>query len=451
MGADDADGAMAGYVLDDKARGVFRVHRAAFTDAAVRRRELARVFGQSWLYVGHESEVPEPGDFRRRTVANRSIMFVRGRDGEIRAFHNTCPHRGAIVCRQDAGNAKAFQCFYHAWTFNSEGKLTGMPGKEGYDGSAFDRDERSLTHVPRLDSYRGFWFVSLKADIMPLEDYLADAKGFIDLLIDQSPSGRLRVVQGSHRYSMRANWKLLSENSIDGYHGMPTHETYFDYVLGAGGVGPGGKKLHGRGYSLGNGHGAVEYWSPWGRPVARHVPQMGEAAGREIAAIREDFAQRYGPDRAQRICEWNRNMLVYPNLVINDIMAATVRTFNPVSPDFMEVDAWSVAPVEESGDRLETRLRNFLEFLGPGGFATPDDVEALESCQIGFAAGGEDFNDVSRGMLHEAQVDDELQIRAFWRQWAAQMSGVAIDDWDDAPPAENVAHATPGWMVSAAA
>jgi p-cumate 2,3-dioxygenase alpha subunit len=109
----------------------------------------------------------------------------------------------------------------------------------------------------------------------------------------------------------------------------------------------------------------------------------------------------------------------------------------------MEINAWALAPVQESGARLQSRLHNFLEFLGPGGFATPDDVEALESCQIGFNAGGERFNDVSRGMLRPAQVEDELQIRAFWRQWAAQVEGREIDDWDDGPPRLEAPHAPP--------
>jgi p-cumate 2,3-dioxygenase alpha subunit len=243
----------------------------------------------------------------------------------------------------------------------------------------------------------------------------------------------MEITSGSHRYSMRANWKLLAENSIDGYHGLPTHQTYFEYVTEAGGLGSGSKKLYGSGRALGHGHGVVEYWSPWGRPVARWVPQMGEDARLEIEAVRADLEHRHGPERADRIAEWNRNLLIYPNTVINDIMAVTVRTFYPTRADFMEVNGWALAPVEETGTRLRTRLHNFLEFLGPGGFATPDDVEALESCQIGFAAAGERFNDVSRGMLREAQMDDELQMRAFWRQWAAQMDGREITDWSDAP------------------
>jgi p-cumate 2,3-dioxygenase subunit alpha len=420
-------------IVDDREHGIFRVNREAMTSPVIHELELSRVFGRSWLYVGHDSELAEPGDYRRRTIAGRSIIFVRGADGSVRAFHNTCPHRGAIVCRHGEGSAKTFQCFYHAWTFDNCGRLVGIPGKDAYDGGAFDPDERSLKPVARLEQYRGFWFLSFWPEIEPLYDYLAGAREFLDVLIDQSPSGQMRVVAGSHRYSMRANWKLLCENSIDGYHGMPTHQTYFEYVTDAGGLGSGSKKLFGRGYALGNGHGVVEYWSPWGRPVARWVPQMGEHARHEIEGIRAELERQHGRDRAERISEWNRNLLIYPNTVINDIMAVTVRTFYPVRADFMEIDAWAVAPVEEAGGRLNTRLHNFLEFLGPGGFATPDDVEALESCQIGFDSGGEQFNDVSRGMLRDAQVDDELQIRTFWRQWAAQMEQRQIDDWDDSP------------------
>jgi p-cumate 2,3-dioxygenase alpha subunit len=421
-------------IVDDKPNGLFRVNRETMTSELVREQERHRVFDRSWLYLGHESELGELGAYRRRTVAGRSIVFVRGSDGEIRAFHNTCPHRGAIVCRHDEGTAKSFQCFYHAWTFDNRGRLVGIPGKDAYQGGCFEASERSLKPVARLEGYRGFYFVSFWPEIDSLYDYLAGAREFLDVLIDQSPSGRLTVASGSHRYSMRANWKLLSENSIDGYHGLPTHQTYFEYVAEAGGLGAGSKKLHGRGYALGNGHGVVEYWSPWGRPVARWVPQMGEQARIEIESTRGELERRHGSERAERIAEWNRNLLIYPNTVINDIMAVTVRTFYPTRADFMEVNAWALAPEEEQGGRLQTRLHNFLEFLGPGGFATPDDVEALESCQIGFAAGGEQYNDISRGMLREAQVDDELQIRTFWRQWAAQMEGRELDDWDDGPP-----------------
>jgi p-cumate 2,3-dioxygenase alpha subunit len=114
-------------------------------------------------------------------------------------------------------------------------------------------------------------------------------------------------------------------------------------------------------------------------------------------------------------------MLIYPNLVVNDIMAVTVRTFMPSSPDQMDVTAWQLAASDEPPIVRQCRLDNFLTFLGPGGFATPDDVEALESCQQGFHAGGVQWNDISRGMNREAVGNDELQMREFWRRWAQQM------------------------------
>jgi p-cumate 2,3-dioxygenase alpha subunit len=420
-------------VRDDREGGLFRVHRSTMTSPEILELERERIFERCWLYVGHGSEIKESGDYRRREIAGRSIMFVRGRDGEVRAFFNTCPHRGAIVCRRDEGNAKAFQCFYHAWTFDTEGKLVGVPGKEAYEGSLFDKAERSLKHVPRLEAYRDFWFMSYWPDVEPLEDYLAGAKEYLDIVCDQSLDGGMRIVSGSHRYSSRANWKLLPENSLDGYHGLPTHQTYFDYVAGVGGMGmKDGRTYGGTARALGNGHAVVETWVPWGRPVARWVPQMGEDARPQIEETRRRIIERHGPERGERITEYNRNLLIFPNLVINDILATVVRTFHPLRPDYMEVNAWALAPVEEAGDALETRLHNFLEFLGPGGFATPDDVEALESCQIGFNAGGVEWNDVSRGMLADEATDsDELQMRAFWREWSARITETPITDWDD--------------------
>ncbi len=128
-------------------------------------------------------------------------------------------------------------------------------------------------------------------------------------------------------------------------------------------------------------------------------------------------------------------MIIFPNLVVNDIMAVTIRTFSPVRAGEMDVTAWEIAPAEESGERLARRLHSFLEFLGPGGFATPDDVEALDSCQIGFAADGVEWSDISRGMTREPRPDDELQMRSFWREWQARMTGTRRSDWSDQRPA----------------
>jgi p-cumate 2,3-dioxygenase alpha subunit len=106
-------------------------------------------------------------------------------------------------------------------------------------------------------------------------------------------------------------------------------------------------------------------------------------------------------------------------------MAITVRTFMPTSADRMEVTAWEMAPRDELPQLRQRRLDSFLTFLGPGGFATPDDIEALESCQQGFHSGGLEWNDISRGMARDPLANDEEQMRAFWRRWNEQVTGVA--------------------------
>ena len=131
--------ALENLVLDNREDGLFRVHRSAFTDPQIMALEQRRVFEQCWLYAGHTSEIPQPGDFRARRVAGRPVILVRGSDGVVRVLLNTCTHRGAQVCRESCGNAKTFQCFYHAWTFDNQGRLIGVPGDEAYS-AAFDRE-----------------------------------------------------------------------------------------------------------------------------------------------------------------------------------------------------------------------------------------------------------------------------------------------------------------------
>jgi p-cumate 2,3-dioxygenase alpha subunit len=167
----------------------------------------------------------------------------------------------------------------------------------------------------------------------------------------------------------------------------------------------------------------VEYQSAWGRPIAHWVAPFGDDRKAHFEEVRRRFDERFGAERSRRICETSRNLGIFPNLVINDIMAITVRTFYPVSPGYMEVNAWALAPIEESAEDSALRLDNFLTFLGPGGFATPDDVEMLESCQRGFANREVGWSDISRGMKRETpSITDELQMRAFWRRWNQLMT-----------------------------
>ncbi|MGH7987617.1 MAG: aromatic ring-hydroxylating oxygenase subunit alpha, partial [Candidatus Binataceae bacterium] len=325
-------------IIDDPAAGLFRVNRRVFTEPEYLELERARIFEQCWIYAGHESEVAHAGDFRSRRVAGRPIILARGDDGVARVLLNTCTHRGALVCRQKTGNAKTFQCPYHAWTYNNRGELIGVPGDGSYS-AAFDRTRMGLHNAPRTESYRGFIFVNFSPTGESLNDYLADAREYLDLVCDQSEMG-MRITEGTQAYSIRANWKLLVENSFDGYHGLPTHQRYMNFLAETGidlrnvmrstaWQGP---------RELGNGHAVIEYVGPWGRPIAHWVPSFGDHRKESIAAARAKIERRFGHQRAERICETSRNLHIFPNLVINDIMSINVRTFCPVSPGYMEVN-----------------------------------------------------------------------------------------------------------------
>ncbi|MPZ24482.1 MAG: Rieske 2Fe-2S domain-containing protein [Dehalococcoidia bacterium] len=414
-------------IVDDRDAGIFRVNRLSMTSNEVLQLERKRIFDKCWLYLGHESELAGPGEYRRRVIADRPLIFIRGNDGEYRAFYNTCTHRGALICRADQGTAKVFQCFYHAWTFDNKGALIGVPDEAGY-GSGFEREEMGLKPVERLAQYRGFYFVAFDPLIEDLVDYLAGAADYLDLVVDQSEEG-MRIIPGTNKYAIKANWKLLAENSIDGYHGLPTHETYWQYIADLG-VDMSGAMMGGGARSLGNGHAVIQSPAPYGRPIAVWHPLFGEDMKPEIESVRNRIWARHGQERGRMMTNEIRNLLIFPNLIINDVMAITVRQFWPLAPDNMEVTAWELAPKDETAKRLATRLDSFLTFLGPGGFATPDDVEALESCQSGFNADAVAWSDISRGMQRDPKTTDELQMRAFWRRWSSLLQGVPHEDWE---------------------
>jgi phenylpropionate dioxygenase-like ring-hydroxylating dioxygenase large terminal subunit len=409
----------------------FSVNREVFVSREILEREQCAVFDRCWIYVGHASELRGPGDFKTRSVAGRPVIFCRDRGGSIRCLINSCRHRGSIVCREREGNARQFYCMYHGWTYNTDGSLRNVPGEEAYPPT-FDKSAFALAGVPRLEAYRDFYFANYDRGAVDLETYLAGAKPYIDLVIDQSPSGRMEIISGVQEYDIKANWKLLVENSIDDYHLVATHATWLNYMRNSGVnmTPPKGQLLptRGLGRNLGNGHVTTDNPNYRGRPVAKWISVYGEDAKADIAAIRAELVSRLGEARAARVADTNRNLAIFPNLVINDGSSVTVRHFAPVAPDLMHVTAWALGPVEETEAQRARRLHAFLTFYGPGGFATPDDVAALENAQAGYAAFREvPWNDLSRGMgkNEEPANTDEEHLRVFWRRWNELMEAEA--------------------------
>lgn len=419
--------AQSQYVIDDRDTPRFRVHRSTMVDPDILEQERRLIFDRSWLFVGHESEIPEPHQFRTRNVGGRPIVFTRHTDGDVKVFLNSCPHRGMQIETRPEGAGRFLKCFYHGWSFNTEGTLVALPDEASY-GPDFDRHNLCLARPPKVDSYRGFVFLSWTDDIESLEDYLAGAADVIDLFADQSETG-MRVIGGSHLYSARANWKLLSENSMDGYHAMTVHHRYLAMLKESGKdlskvfkAGSGASL----GWDLGNGHaviGGADGTGGQNTGLGRDLPNEG--ALKAQVARRDAIAAKYGEEWANRMFS-GRNLVLFPNFALIDlIMGITIRTFYPLSPDYMEITAWSLQPSDDVDELRTMRQENFLTFWGPAGLATPDDIEALERCQQGFV-GYEHapWNDISRGMIRESpNFMDELQMRTFWREWDRRMTG----------------------------
>src|SRR5215469_10809062 len=420
------------YVVDDQEKKTFLLDREALVSEEVLRRERQTIFAKCWIYVGHSSELKRPNDFVARLVAGRPVIFCRDAQGNIRCFFNTCRHRGALVCRERAGNNARFYCVYHGWTYGTDGRLLGVPGADAY-AEFFDKTALGLASPPRFEAYRDFWFLCLDKDAPSLADYLGQATEYIDLVIDQSPSHQMEVIAGTQEYDVGANWKLMVENSVDDYHLPTTHSTWLRYLANSGvKIEPPKEKglvlpTKGLAIDLGNGHFTTDNLNFRGRPVARWIPIYGEDAKPEIDAIRSELVARLGEQRAARVADTNRNLVIFPNLVINDGSSVTIRTFFPESVGRMHVTAWALGPVEEDERARARRLDAFLTFYGPGGFATPDDVEALELVQQGLANWQDDrWTEMSRGMGREGDQlnSDEHHLRIFWRKWNQMMEAV---------------------------
>ncbi|MGH6809202.1 MAG: Rieske 2Fe-2S domain-containing protein, partial [Ensifer adhaerens] len=225
--ARDLNHLLATAVQDDKEAGIFRCRRDIFTNEDLFELEMKHIFESNWVYLAHESQIPENNDYYTTYIGRQPVVVTRDKQGQLHAVINACAHRGAMLCRRKHGNKGSFTCPFHGWTFSNSGKLlkvkdeksTQYPPQFAKDGS------HDLKRVPRFESYRGFLFGSLKEDVPALKDYLGETKVIIDQIVDQAPEG-LEVLRGNSSYIYDGNWKLQMENGCDGYHVSSVHWNY---------------------------------------------------------------------------------------------------------------------------------------------------------------------------------------------------------------------------------
>ncbi|MFR9803607.1 benzoate 1,2-dioxygenase large subunit [Pseudonocardia sp. RS010] len=393
-------------VVEDPAAGVYRANRRIFTDEEIFELELRHIFEGNWVYLAHESQVPDPGDYFTTSVGRQPVVITRGKDGELHCLINACAHRGAMLCRRKTDNRMTLTCPFHGWTFRNDGTLLKVkdPDGAGYPDT-FDVDgSHDLTRVARFDSYRGFLFGSLNADVVPLDEHLGDTVTVIDMLVDQSPEG-LEVLRGSSTYTFDGNWKVQAENGADGYHVSATHWNYAattsrrgtgestnsTKALDAGGWGKSG----GGYWSYPNGHLCLWTWAanPQDRPLWDRMDELKE---------------QFGEAKGEFMVKGSRNLCLYPNVYLMDQFSTQIRHFRPIAPDKTEVTIYCIAPEGESAEARAHRIRQYEDFFNASGMATPDDLEEFRSCQLTFRATAAPWNDMSRGAEHWLTGPDEV-------------------------------------------
>ena len=416
---------MSEYLIEDKEKGDYRLHRSALTDEALFELEMKHIFEGHGIYLAHESQIPDNNDFYSTHLGRQPIFIARTRQGELNAFINSCSHRGAMLCRHKRGNKATYTCPFHGWTFNNSGKLLKVkdPEDAGYPESFNKKGSHDLKKVPRFESYKGFLFGSLNDDVLPLSEFLGEAGKIIDMIVNQSANG-LEVLRGASTYTFEGNWKLQAENGADGYHVSAVHWNYAATTshrkeqealradnIRAMDAGKWGKQGGGF-YAFEHGH--LVLWSQWANP-----------ADRPNYLHHNEYVSKFGQATADWMVGRSRNLCLYPNVYLMDQFGSQIRLLRPISVNKTEVTIYCIAPKGEADEDRAHRIRQYEDFFNASGMATPDDLEEFRACQEGFAGISLEWNDMCRGSEHWIEGADEAAKEIGLKP---VMSGVKTED-----------------------
>ena len=361
-----------------------------YTDPGIFEEERDRIFGRVWNFVCHESEVRNPGDFRVVNVAGFPILLSRDEKGVLRAFYNICRHRAAPVVRQECGNAQAFQCFYHLWTYGLDGSLQGVARPEGYEGTGFLKEDFPLLPV-RLDTAMGFVFVCLNDETEPLSEYLGEMVGELE---EPLITEELEVFHYSQAI-LKTNWKLWNDNNSESYHNL----------------------LHVLNRRTGalNAETLARKWS--------YYPN-----GHNMQGQNGQFADYVAGNRD------TRNDYRFPGIGVNQGMNANFfpdllvlfRTDSlrldrvvPLEPGRTLVEWRGLGLKSDTEEVRELRIRHHNQYWGPAGRNLPEDIMATETQWENMNSGAVRYSIFARE--EDFQAHDDENMRRYYQQWGKLM------------------------------
>jgi len=406
-----------------------RVHGSVYVNPEVFRQEMHRIYHQGWVFVAHDSELPEPGDWVTRRLGLENYILTRDLKGRLNLLANRCAHRGTALCWRERGHDRQFKCTYHGWTYALDGELKGVSYPGGFDK---DKRELGLDRAGQLDVYRGFIFANPSGTAGTLADHLGPGgKYLIDRMCDLSPTGSIRVAPNWIGQRIDSNWKMWPESDNDGYHLNFVHISLFtanessqyeDTMLGG---------EHGnmsRAVDHGGGHIELDLSPSYPHPLAwiNTTPD-------KQPEYRDALIEAYGQERAEALMQKGPpHGLVFPNLFLGEINVARVE---PIAPN-LTLHHHTAMQMENAGEAINQRLMRMSEAaMGPASFLLADDAVTAERIQssLGGAdpamAAGEEHRawlDMSRGRHRDVQetalrragaLSDETTYRGFWRHY----------------------------------
>jgi phenylpropionate dioxygenase-like ring-hydroxylating dioxygenase large terminal subunit len=416
-----------------------RVHRDVYLSDELFALEQERFFANTWLYVGHASQVPKLGDYWSLELAGRPVMMVRQADGAVRVFYNRCAHKGSRLVTDESGNTgKFFRCPYHAWTYKLDGAPLAIPLRTGYEGTRLKECEsgQGLTELKHTVVYRDFVFVRLSDRGPDFEAYFGEVLQAIDNMVERSPEGRLTVGGGVMRNIIHCNWKMYLENINDTVHPMSTHEsaTQAADALWQGRA-PDEPKPMAMEQILPFGSGYDFFDKMGGRVFANGHSVLGVNF-----SIHSNYAQlpdyeaamraAHGAERAVEILQRSpQNSVLYPSLSVKGSPLA-IRVIRPLAANRTLIEAWSFRAAGAPDLMFERAMSYNRLVFSPMSVVAHDDVHLFESIQQGLHAEGNEWVSLHRNFdpaeLAQETITtngtNELLMRNQFRAWAKFMA-----------------------------
>lgn len=358
-----------------------------YTDPALFDAEMERIFATRWKLVCHGSEIAAAGDFQTFQLAGRRLFVLHGYDGEVRCFLNVCPHRGATLIRQPAGNlgTDRVRCFYHLWAFDSTGRCRKIPRQDGYATAGLSEDSVGLRGF-RTERRFGFIWVCLDDAAEPIDDFLAPVAAELEPVL----SGGDIDVFHIHRAEFRANWKMFVETNCDGYHELL-------HVLN-------------RTTGLGQREYADRKWRTHARGHNSFEPF--EIGYRRLGL--ESRSSNLFPGMGE-----NGHLVtdIFPDTMIN-IRATVGRidTLMPLAPDRTILECRGIGLKGDTPAARAARVKQHNQVWGPCGRNLPEDLWAIESQWRNMAGGGQRYSIIARE--EDSRAMDDATLRNFYGEWS---------------------------------